>query len=57
MPRLSMNWSILPSQSQVMSARMPLRVGSSSRRWMGMIGNSWPMAQESGRLWNTLKLQ
>ena len=51
-----MNWSILPSQSQVMSAMIAWRVGASSSRWIGMIGNSWSMAQTSGRDWNTLKL-
>ena len=40
-----MKWSILPSESQVMSASTARRVGSSVSRWIGMIGKSWSMAQ------------
>ena len=40
-----------------MSASTARRVGSSSRRWIGMIGNSWSMAQMSGSDWNIEKLQ
>ena len=35
-----------------MSASTARRVGSSFSRWMGMIGNSWSMAQMSGSDWN-----
>ena len=52
-----MNWSILPSESQVMSPSTAVRVGRSSRRWIGMIGNSCLIAQLSGIDWNTEKLQ
>ena len=52
-----MKWSILPSESQVMSASTARRVGSSFRRWIGRIGNSWSMAQMSGSDWNIEKLQ
>jgi hypothetical protein len=51
-----MNWSILPSLSQVRSAKMPRRVGSWSRRWIGITGNSCFTAQWSGIDWNTEKL-
>ena len=47
------NLSILPSESQVMSARVAGSVGSSSSRWIGMIGNSWSIAQISGADLNT----
>ncbi|MNE26896.1 hypothetical protein D3C80_1202850 [compost metagenome] len=50
-------WLILPSESQVRSCSTARRIGSSSRRCSGMIGSTWPMAQVSGRLWNTEKLQ
>ena len=40
-----------------MSASTPVRVGRSSSRWIGMMGNSWSIAQLSGRDWNTEKLQ
>src|SRR3954468_8518102 len=40
-----------------MSASTARRVGSSPRRWIGMIGNSWSMAQMSGSDWNMEKLQ
>ena len=53
---VSMNWSILPSLSQVRSAKTPRRVGFSSSRWIGMIGNSCFIAQWSGADWNTEKL-
>ena len=46
-----------PSESQVTSCSVPRRVGSSSRRWIGMIGKSWSIAQLSGSDWNTEKLQ
>jgi hypothetical protein len=49
------NLSILPSLSQVMSESTALRVGFSLRRWIGMTGKIWSMAQRSGRLWKTLK--
>jgi hypothetical protein len=59
--RLISRWltkrSILPSESQVMSASTARRVGASPRRWIGMIGNSWSMAQLSGSDWNTDMLQ
>ena len=48
-----MNWSILPSLSQVRSAMMPRRVGFSLRRWIGITGKSCFTAQWSGALWNT----
>ena len=32
-------------------------VGSSSRRWIGMIGKSWSIAQLSGSDWKIEKLQ
>ena len=48
-----MNLSILPSLSQVRSAKTPRRVGSSSRRWIGITGKSCFTAQWSGALWNT----
>ena len=38
-----------------MSARIPQQSGSSFSRWIGMIGKSWSIAQESGRDWNTEK--
>ena len=50
-------FAILPSLSQVMSCKVALRVGRSFRRWIGMIGKSWSIAQLSGRLWNREKLQ
>ncbi|MCY1440251.1 hypothetical protein D9M71_565180 [compost metagenome] len=50
-------WVILPSESQVRSCSTARRSGSSPRRWIGRIGSTWPMAQVSGRLWNTEKLQ
>jgi hypothetical protein len=31
--------------------------GRSPSRWIGMIGNSWSIAQLSGSDWNTEKLQ
>ena len=40
-----------------MSASTPLRVGPLVSRWIGMIGNSWSIAQLSGSDWNTEKLQ
>ena len=40
-----------------MSASTALRVGFSFSRWIGMIGNSWSIAQLSGSDWNTEKLQ
>lgn len=52
----SMNLSICPSESQVMSARLPRCSGSSSSRWIGQIGNSWSIAQWSGRLWKIERL-
>ena len=52
-----MNWSILPSESQVMSPSTACRVGRSSSRWIGMIGNSCLIAQLSGIDWNSEKLQ
>ena len=42
-----MKRSTLPSLSQVRSARVAGTVGSSPRRWMGMMGNSCWMAQLS----------
>jgi len=51
-----MNWSIFPSESQVRSAMTPRRVGCSSSRWSGRIGNSCFTAQWSGADWNTEKL-
>ena len=52
-----MNASTLPSESQVMSPSTAWRVGSSSSRWIGMTGKSCLMAQLSGMLWNSEKLQ
>ncbi len=52
-----MNESILPSESHVMSASVARRVGSSLRRWIGQIGNSWSTAHASGTDWNIEKLQ
>ena len=52
-----MNWSILPSESQVMSPSTAWRVGASFSRWIGMIGKSCLMAQLSGIDWNSEKLQ
>ena len=52
-----MKWSILPSESQVMSASTARFAGSSLRRWMGTTGKSWSIAQESGSDWKTEKLQ
>ena len=52
-----MKWSILPSESQVMSASTARFEGSSFSRWMGTMGKSWSMAQESGSDWKTEKLQ
>jgi hypothetical protein len=43
----------LPSESQVRSARVAGTVGSSPRRWMGMMGNSCWMAQLSTAERNT----
>ena len=40
-----------------MSATVALRVGRSSRRWIGMIGNSWLIAQMSGSDWKIDRLQ
>ena len=40
-----------------MSASTARRVGFSLSRWIGIIGKSWSMAQESGSDWNTEKLQ
>ena len=40
-----------------MSCSVPRRVGGSSSRWIGMIGNSWSIAQWSGSDWNSEKLQ
>ena len=57
MSRSSTKRSILPSESQVMSASIALRSGCSSSRWIGMIGNSWSIAQMSGSDWNTEMLQ
>ena len=53
---LSMKRSILPSQSQVISAMTARWRGFSSSRWMGMTGNNWSMAQESGSDWKSEKL-
>ena len=55
--RRSMNWSILPSESQVMSPRTARRVGASFSRWIGMIGKSCLIAQLSGIDWKIEKLQ
>ena len=55
--RRSMNWSILPSESQVMSPSTAWRVGFSFSRWIGMTGKSCLMAQLSGIDWNSEKLQ
>ena len=55
--RRSMNWSTLPSESQVMSPSTAWRVGCSFSRWIGMTGNNCLMAQLSGMLWNSEKLQ
>ena len=55
--RRSMKRSILPSESQVMSASTAWRVGRSSSRWMGMMGKSCLMAQLSGIDWKSEKLQ
>ncbi len=52
-----MNWSILPSESQVMSPSTARRVGASLRRWIGMIGKSCLIAQLSGIDWKIEKLQ
>ena len=52
-----MNWSILPSLSQVMSPSTACRVGRSSSRWIGITGKSCLMAQLSGIDWNSEKLQ
>ena len=52
-----MNWSTLPSESQVMSPSTAWRVGFSFSRWIGMIGKSCLIAQLSGMLWNSEKLQ
>ena len=52
-----MNWSTLPSESQVMSPSTAWRVGCSSSRWIGMIGNNCLIAQLSGMVWNSEKLQ
>ena len=38
-----------------MSTKDAVRLGSSSRRWMGRIGKIWSMAQTSGRDWKTEK--
>ena len=57
MSRWETKRSILPSESQVMSASTALRVGRSSSRCSGMIGNSWSIAQLSGSDWNTDMLQ
>ena len=51
------NRSILPSESHVMSCSVPCRLGSSSSRWIGMIGKSWSIAQLSGSDWKSEKLQ
>jgi len=50
-----MNFVILPSLSQLMSASVARRVGRSFSRARGMIGNNAPIAQWSGSVWNTLK--
>ncbi len=52
-----MNRSILPSESQVRSASTARRPGSSSWRWMGRTGKSWPMAQASGIDWKSEKFR
>ena len=52
-----MNASTLPSESQVISPSTAGRVGCSSRRWIGMMGKSCLMAQLSGMLWKSEKLQ
>ncbi len=52
-----MNWSILPSESQVMSPSTACCVGRSSSRWIGITGNSCLIAQLSGIDWNSEKLQ
>ena len=52
-----MNWSILPSESQVMSPSTACAVGCSFSRWIGMTGNSCLIAQLSGIDWNSEKLQ
>jgi hypothetical protein len=39
-----------------MSAMIPRRVGASSRRSIGTIGNTWSIAHTSGIDSNTLKL-
>jgi hypothetical protein len=53
--RPPMKRSILPSESHVTSWMVPRRVGSSSSRWIGMIGKSWSMAQLSGSDWKSEK--
>ena len=52
-----MNWSILPSESQVMSPSTALRVGRCLSRWIGITGNNCLIAQLSGIDWNSEKLQ
>ena len=52
-----MNWSILPSLSQVRSASTARRVGCSLSRWIGSVGKSWRTAQWSGSDWKSEKLQ
>ena len=52
-----MNWSILPSESQVMSPSTPCCVGRTFRLWIGITGNSCLIAQLSGHDWNSEKLQ
>lgn len=47
------NLSTLPSESQVRSARVASTLGSSSRRWMGISGNTWSIAQLSMALRKT----
>ena len=56
MSRRSMNFSIFPSESQVMSASVAISPGFSRSRWIGRIGKSWSIAHESGTDWKTEKL-
>jgi hypothetical protein len=48
-----MNRSSLPSESQVRSASVASTLGSSARRWMGMVGKGCWMPQLSTALRNT----
>lgn len=47
-PSCEAKLAILPSESQVMSCRVAVFPGRSSSRFMGMMGNTWSMAHESG---------